>query len=305
MKKVLFFFFIVTFFSSEMKGQGNYIPFPTDSSQWSVRHTVNNPFSQNSMQYKLKGDTILNGRTFHKMYISPDLYYGSTNQTLDCFIREDLSKKVFVKYPAGPNIDTSEYLLYDFGLQVGDTVSIKLRHYITDSVYQFTVTSKDSVDLGDGYRAHWFLQLAGSSFWYCGAFGMEWYEGIGTFWGVMYNEIPENGCDDGGYEGSCFWNRGTYIIGGTYCDYSTGIKEISDPVITFLPNPLTDISEIKFPPEYDLIEIYNSLGDLVFSKKIKNESQLFFHNNNLPSGPYICLLTKADGTFSCQKFIIQ
>ena len=73
-----------------------HIPFPTDSAQWSVRHTINSPFSQNSFQYKMKGDTILNGITYHKIYYSLDLAYESPNQTLHCFIREDTTKKVFV-----------------------------------------------------------------------------------------------------------------------------------------------------------------------------------------------------------------
>ena len=50
-----------------------YIPFPTDSAQWSVGHTQYTPLSQTAFQYKMKGDTLLNGIIYHKIYYSHDL----------------------------------------------------------------------------------------------------------------------------------------------------------------------------------------------------------------------------------------
>ena len=91
-----------------------YHPFPADSAQWSVRHTINSPFSQFSYQYKMKGDTVINSITYHKIYYSTDLGYSSPNQTLNCFLREDTTKKIFVKYPYSSGYDTTEFMLYDW-----------------------------------------------------------------------------------------------------------------------------------------------------------------------------------------------
>src|SRR5687767_7978753 len=137
MKKyfLLLFFFSLSFLALSQP----YHPFPTDSAQWSIRHTHNNPFSQDSWQLKMKGDTLLDGITYSKIYYSLDLYYGSPNETLHCFVREDTAKKIFAKYPVGITMDTAEFLLYDFNISVGDTLTLRLLNDTIDTTFQATV----------------------------------------------------------------------------------------------------------------------------------------------------------------------
>lgn len=247
-----------------------YIPFPSDSAQWSVRHLYNNSQSANSFQYKMKGDTLLNGIIYHKIYYSLDLAYDSPNQTLHCFVREDTTKKVFVKYPAGSGIDTTEFMLYNFNLVVGDTLAIRLFYFNTDSVFKLKVTAifpfpMNSIDTPMYYR----LEPLQSPAWFCTNFtNFAWREGFGSSLGPFFNEIPEWGCDDGGYEVSCFWHRGVYLWGGTFCDYTTDINETkgSNYQLYVYPNPAQSQIMLEFDlaiPISGSVEIKNILGQSV------------------------------------------
>ncbi len=247
-----------------------YIPFPTDSAQWSVRHTTGSPFSQTSYQYKMKGDTVLNGIVYHKVYYSLDLAYDSPNETLHCFVREDTTKKVFAKYPASIGVDTAEFMLYDFNLVIGDSVTIRLFYFNTDSVYKLKVTAMfpypiNSIDTPIYYQLDPFPYPE----WPCTYFSnLSWMDGFGSFLSPFYNEIPEWGCDSGGYEVSCFWYKGVYVWGGTYCDYSTGINEKQDIDYQsrIFPNPAQSQIEVEFDlkePQNGTIAIKNILGQTV------------------------------------------
>lgn len=235
-----------------------YIPFPTDSAQWSVRHIYNNSQSANSLQYKMKGDTLLNGITYHKIYFSLDLAYNSPNQTLHCFVREDTTKKVFVKYPEGSGIDTSEFMLYNFNVAVGDTVTIRLLNFTTDSIYKLAVSNISPYPTLVDTRKYYKLQSVGPAFWSCAVFGLDWVEGMGAWFSPFYNEIPQWGCDSAGYEISCFWHKGNYVLGGTSCDYETGIGEIngSNYQSHVYPNPAQN--SINFEVNFETKDLTNS-----------------------------------------------
>jgi len=224
----------------------------------------------------MKGDTLLNGITYHKIYYSLDLAYDSPNQSLHCFVREDTTKKLFVKYPAGLGIDTTEFMLYNFNLVTGDTVTIRLFYFNTDSVYKLKVTAifpipMNSIDTPIYYR----LEPLQSPAWFCTNFtNFAWIEGFGSSLGPLYNEIPEWGCDDGGYEVSCFWHRGVYVWGGTFCDYTTGINEIkkNDNDLEIYPNPAKDAINIVFNDEdavNAIAEIRDVLGKLIERMPLK------------------------------------
>ncbi|MFH0865220.1 MAG: hypothetical protein V1904_03440, partial [Bacteroidota bacterium] len=187
-----------------------YHPFPTDSAQWSVRHTIGSPWSQFSYQYKMEGDTVINGITYHKIYYSLDLYYGSPNETLHCFLREDTTKKVFLKYPTSSGVDTTEFMLYNFNLNVGDTVTIKL-FYPTDSLFKLIVVHIDSTLLLTGYRR--FIGLGALTLMWDGGCdnSIAWVEGMGCTYSQLYNEIPQGGCWEQGYDLTCFWEKGVYV----------------------------------------------------------------------------------------------
>lgn len=115
-----------------------YIPMLSDTTVW--WHTYKTPKNKggqcaNSVIYAYE-DTTIHGLSYKKVFKSDYLYYSfsdflnrsksedSTYITKLGFIREDISqKKVYFRANTLPN---SEELLYDFNLQVGDTLTHNL-----------------------------------------------------------------------------------------------------------------------------------------------------------------------------------
>jgi hypothetical protein len=286
-----------------------YRPFPTDNFQWSVRHTMNSPFAQYSVQYKMKGDTIVNGLKYRKIYSGKDLFYHSHNDTLHCFIREE-NRKVYVKYPLSAGVDTSDMLLYDFNLQEGDTFQVRLLHFDTDSVFDFIVETIFPVSLITDIVSVYQLRPTGPNTTHvwgnaCET-GFNLKEGIGSGIGLLYNEIPRYSCDNNFPEISCLWDNGVYASGGTYCDYATQVKEsaivMSD--IQIIPNPVNERSLIKWPEaEFVLLEITDQKGVMILRKNIQNLRSIYLQKNEMPSGMSFLRLIKPDGTFLSAKIL--
>lgn len=81
--------------------------------------------------------------------------------------------------------------------------------------------------------------------------------------------------DDCGYEISCFWYKGIYLIGGTECDVSTGMNEKQNggDQSNIFPNPAQSQITLDFnltETSNSAIEIKNILGQTV--KTINNSA---------------------------------
>lgn len=118
-----------------------------------------------------------------------------------------LEKKMFLRQPA----DTSEYLLYDFNLLVGDTLPVSYNNYATD----ITVTAIDSIYTSSGYRKR--FQLAG------GTWSTYLLEGIGHSKGLVE---PMNFPLECGYNLDCYSLNDTayYPIVGAACYINVGMQ---------------------------------------------------------------------------------
>jgi len=105
-----------------------------------------NDYELVNYSYTFSGDTLINNLTYHKLttpfakpYVGGSGYRGA--------IRQDIvAKKVFFI----PLREISEKVLYDFTLQVGDTVKVKPYYSPRD-----TVQSIDSVLVGNTFRKRW------------------------------------------------------------------------------------------------------------------------------------------------------
>ena len=164
MKKLLLIFVVAMYYN--MCTAQVYSPFPNDSAQWSILTLYVPPYPTpteiSTIHQKLKGDTIIDGELFKKIYESSDENYFSVNQNLKCFFREDSSKNVYVKYPLGSSAynDTTEFILYDFNLSIGDTFRTKMMDPNNNiAECEFTLLSIDSVMTTEGYKRRFALEL--------------------------------------------------------------------------------------------------------------------------------------------------
>jgi hypothetical protein len=310
MKKIrlLVILFIMTIFYKQTNAQ-SYHTFPNDSAQWSVGRSIYNPWIDFVYQLKMKGDTILNGINYKKIYYSNHLAYNYPDDVLHCFLREDGNKKIWVKYPFGSLNDTSEKVLYDFNIHKNDTIGIHFLYFNHDSIIKLivrdTLLYQTNIDIR---KAYYFNPVDSVQ----GIFGigcMWWLEGIGSSLGLFYNEILQWGCYDSTYTLQCYSHNGTYFIGGNLFCTTEGIFEdkANTNVFAINPNPVNyesilDVSELK--TDIMSIEVFNYLGVKIRNLSINMNDKIIIRKSNFQTGYYFFRIIDKKGDIYNGKFII-
>lgn len=110
MKKTILFCVLFCIFGFNISAQ-NYIPFPDSNAVWSMRRA----------KFSVKGDTLLAAKIYKKYYVQWDTVnynFDFSKSTYYAGVRED-SQRIY----AWHRLDTTERLLYDFNVNVFDTVT--------------------------------------------------------------------------------------------------------------------------------------------------------------------------------------
>jgi hypothetical protein len=265
-----------------------YHPFPDSNASWNVLYSNYQCQWGDSQEYYslvLDRDTVIGSHVYHKLQVpyiefiwagcplfhQPG-YYGA--------IRSDHPNRKVYFYPAN---GTEEELLYDFTLEVGDTVQGHLYSW-WDS--QDTVIAIDSVLVGEEFRKRWFIN--------------QWYdiyliEGVGSTFGLI-EPSPGEVIDAPGYALLCFRQDGEpqYPDPATDCDLITSTPEDNLPQveITVLPNPTTGKFKVqnekcKVSVEVKRIEVVGIDGRLLQTRNPEPETRNpELDISNLPAGFY-------------------
>jgi len=307
-KSILLLLLGITFYLQAQSQK--YVPFPTDSAQWycSYSHFDEQSFTGYSYYLRLKGDTLINGNVYSKVYYSYNYNYSSTDESLQCFIRED-QKKIYAKYPYSNEIqDTTEFVLYDFNLKLNDTIAVKhvdifgqSKKFIVDSLRVLYI---DSTKTNVGYRKTYNIVLLNQENQHY-SLSDSWTEGIGSDQSLLHNQYFGMGPID--YFLNCFWVKGEYIIGDKSCE-ALGISEnIYDiNAIKIYPNPIQSISIFKWNMAvYNNLEIYNIMGEKKQDIMVTGSTSVQLNAKQFSSGIYLYRLLKKDGNCKTGKFIIQ
>lgn len=138
--------------------------------------------------HRFEGDTILDGKTYKKVLIAEDEYYQDWF-FYGSYVREE-NGMVYLREYLG-----EEGLIYNFNLQLGDTVTIQ--NPLAPDGLLLTLTEIDSVETADGYRKRWKLEKD--------AFSIPeyWIEGIGSQSGVLNSGTAVFGALCGAYTLLC------------------------------------------------------------------------------------------------------
>lgn len=276
----------------------NYFPFPTDSARWKVTYTsgaLGCPPIVAEYQYTIEGDTIISSNTYKKIFRT-----GYTNNTFcysDSFgyvgcIREDGNKHIYLRSPSS----SSDTLLYDFNLSVGDTVKSYL-NYCTDPI---TVISIDSILIQSTYRKR--FNLDGLT---CGANGVSLIEGIGSTRGLL----DRTAAFESAGTLDCFTLFGQTIFPDTttVCQLITYISPANKEncFIQIINNG--DFYQVEFISDinmcsYNFLEVYNSLGQLVRHFPITDEHSIVLSVNELGSGLFFAKFYDKSGNSTTLKF---
>lgn len=298
MKKLIFLVsFVITVFTY---GQTSiYHPFPDSNACWNFGYYPGQCQFGDSQEYysiMITGDTSINGQTYHNLSTPFVLFYNSGTCTQDNFpgykgaIRQEITnKKVYYI----PPMSSTEYLLYDFNMVIGDTVKGYIAPYSSDD----TVISIDSVLVGDSFRKRWYIN--------------EWYEiyyieGVGSTYGLLVHS-PGYVTDAPSYTLDCFLQneQSLYPDTNSNCQLITSLNNInafSDQVKVF-PNPSKGSFSVEFNQLKDIREIHltDLVGNIVFQKEINNQKQVYI--DNLLGGTYILTITDRNNRTANRKII--
>jgi hypothetical protein len=193
-----------------------------------------------SYNYYINGDTAIGTFVYKKFFRQGNYYYfspppssctgsGSYVDPNPSFFCRSAGKKIFVR-EASP-ADTTERLLYDFNLVVGDTLPLTANNYQSDIV----VTAIDSVYTPYGYRKRFAISNSWSSYLV---------EGIGHDRGLFE---PLNLPLECGYNLVCYSlnDSAWYPSTGPSCDVSAAVIDQEEQIgVSVFPNPSSGIFDI-------------------------------------------------------------
>ena len=289
-----------------------YHPFPGSNTNWNIDGIVPWACPFNTDYYEsfsiiISGDTTIGNYDYHKLSI-PVVQRSCTSAALHFpgyagAFRDDTSaKKIFFVYPN----DSAEQLLYDFTMQVGDTIKGYLSNYWMCMPNAQVVNSIDSVLVGSSYRKMWVI-------------GNGWFrfiEGIGSTAGLL---DPVCEIIDGPICSLlCFSLEGTvlYPANAAQCNV---VMDLNDAIsenrnhISIFPNPFHSEAQLEngVPSgirgiENGLLRIYNAMGMLVREDKILNLNSYILRRDGLNDGLYFYELRASDSDLiGSGKFLVE
>ncbi len=281
----------MVFFTSFVNGQTNvYHPFPESEAIWNFNfwpYCFIGPTGNQDYSITIIGDTTINSMTYQKLF-TPFVQSSTTGLCANIStgykgaIRQDTTlKKVFY---FSPNAST-EKLLYDFNMQVGDSVLGCLNSIDIPTID--TVIQIDSILVGNNYRKRWKIN---------DCYNIYLIEGIGSTYGLI-TFLPGCLTDQASCTLQCFHQESETI----YPDTSINCQLISNlsntdknfEQIKVFPNPSNgsiniDIGNIGM----STIKLTDLLGNIVIQRVILSNTIVVL--DNLETGLYVLSVISKD-----------
>jgi len=246
--------------------------------------------SYDSTHYFLNGDSIINSLTYKQLWKCGHTWYSwqSPNPNPGCggqmtycdtvatgFLRSQGLQMYYI-----PSGDTTEQLLYDFNLNVGDSLPVTYTYCCPGGE---TVTAIDSIYTPYGYRKRFSVN---NNIQYCLV------EGIGSFYGLIEPWGPQLDVSHNLY---CYGLNDTawYPGQGPACDVMTSIlpKVQNEITLELVPNPAGENVEfIANGISIESITVYDVFGRVV--KQEETNTKIFV--GDLPAGVYTCVITAGE-----------
>ena len=265
--------------------------FVTPDKQWNVLAS-GMPLSYVTEIFWIEGDSVVNDMTYQKIWVSMD---SLQTQHYNGLLREE-SNVVYYIQPGN-----SEGVLYDFNLEIGDTISI-VNIFCFDA-FPLTVYDIDTVEYFGMMRKRWHL---GDHDW-----PQEiWIEGIGSHSGPLYSGF-EFCIVCPFWELLCFHDQGTlqYISPDETDCYKTTVgksENFEASALRIKPNPVKRGSKlfVDSPFKIEALSLYNTSGQLLQKiQPTKNELNAF-ETNSLKPGMYF-VTAIVNGQHITRKIIVE
>lgn len=253
----------------------------------------------------LDGDTLINGITYHRTYISElhrssDGIGGDTTAVEDAYYSHPIREEsgAFYYYKNG-----EDRMLHNFNLSVGDTVRSNYGDH-----YEI-VENIDTVLIANTPRRRYFCGGAGN------LEGVDIYlvEGVGSSFGLFYPPFWQNLLgDECGRYSKCFSQDDQHFDfkhfeGAVGCSNLVAVDDIEAPTFSFdiSPNPTSDYINLEFGKTLNdiKIQIIDLTGRVLFSQHISNSNNIEkIDISNLPNGLFIVNVIN-NNVFESRKII--
>jgi hypothetical protein len=230
---------------------------------------------------------------------SPPNNYSITNMYQGAIRQDTLLKKIYFMPPG----ETYDSLLYDFNLNLGDTLPPSYQTAGTlDSNF---VTKIDSVLVGVNYRKRFWLTPIN----YWGGTDSNYValiEGIGSTYGLLSELVPvfEAGC-----QLRCVYVDSMAVYSNTSesCANITTVSEKKDKLTSLIfPNPFSISTHIQF--DISLVDaelsIYNLFGIKVREVKKITGKEIDIYRENLSAGIYFMKIVEGNKLLITNKLVI-
>lgn len=182
-------------------------------------------------------------------------------------------------------------VLYDYGLQPGDTVPwISVSNEVTGDEMHLIVDSVTNILInGSDKKAICFRPLSD------GAFRVVrecWIEDVGSVHGFLFparfqllEEESQQKCDL-----TCFFQEDVlFWMNAQYTECGVGLREDEKVSVQIYPNPVTDLLNVIFPGEstHVNISIFDDMGHLMRRETVLNENMKQIDVSSYPNGLYV------------------
>jgi len=285
-----------------------YTPFFSQDStdQWLDFYSYTNSgncFFEKSTSYYLDGDTVFSGQTYVQLHsITFWVWRYFMNPTCptdtDHYLEfhgglREANKQVFYTTGTGP-----ERLIYDFNLEVGDTVPDPSGYTSPSSYDWLVIQSIDSTLAFGSYRKRFIIYN-----------GQMIVEGIGSSRGLLY-PIDLYVWDE--YLSLCYAEQGVplYASSGQTCDFdltsSINDDNTLDNRVIVYPNPVASNSafQMRFEQaEQRTITLQRMDGSAV--QTYQTNDQTFTSDQNLAAGIYLIDVLHPKGKRSYHYLVVQ
>lgn len=322
MKRLLKFVLILLsiFNSSYFLISQNYEPLIETNKRWNMtRHLFDNQTYTYTARIK-KIDTLINGEIYQKV-VSDTIHPLTPEQAKGFlgYIREDFTTKKVYYTILDTNVlpfyfeEDEERLLYDFSLELGDTIEVMNTYEcppIEEGFVSLKVVEIDSIQLLDNSkRKRWHLQGLNN-----GEI-VRWIEGIGSEFGLYMSSCPYTAMHWYTYSLLCYYEDDTQLYqeeGENTCSFfwTSNIEEYAQNNSLFkaYPNPNQGEFEVKLKEAKEIknIEVFGADGKrLTFKSTNSNSSSATIQIKDPTKGVYWIKVTTQNGDYHTTKFVIR
>ncbi|MBE2290527.1 MAG: T9SS type A sorting domain-containing protein [Chitinophagaceae bacterium] len=280
------------------------VPFPSYNAVWSYRHGNGEAMPDYVIVGTRTDDTVFGGNTYHKLYISsndmvldPAEYIGG--------IREGVGGQVYYINASG----TTERLLYDFSLSVGDTIFTA-----PGGSAEGVVFNVDTVTIASVARRRLSFRYLTASV----ASGGTWIEGIGNsgLGGFFGSPLAQPTCDCANntvcltVAGSEKYHNASYAA--LDCDNIISVSQVADAkvdgaYVSLNPNPVTGAGSLQIAPasDFDNVVITDAVGRVVARMVVPADGLVTISAATMVPGMYIYHLSGHTTHTFTGRFVVE